>query len=225
MKKVLIFLTVFCFCVLFQTGCGLNIDSAVNNNLSEIRKNVFEGQTDTLKVSCMSGERENPYTYDGVSEEKCEFGIITVNFKEFVGAINVPFVATIDDKKFEGTLEKSPFNENYMVDIESVADDEAKILISINDEPAIELQNISSTWEIDWQKALTLGKTYLSEELNAILSNGKFEAECYLKPVTDEGFISGQYFWSFFIVDKNFVRYTVVLDVNSGDMLVKNKTI
>lgn len=224
MKKIVV-LMLICFSLfMVPFGCAINLDTAVEKNMSEIRKNVFEGKNDDVKVTFMSGEREDPYEYDGVSEKKCDFGIFTVYFNEFVGSLKVPFIATINEQKFEGVLEKHPFNESYMVDIGNVASDDAEIIISINNEPAIVLENISSSWEISWQDALELGKQYLNDELNEIISNGKFNAECYLKPITDEDFISGQYFWAFSVINTKYQRYIVVFDVNSGDLLVKNKT-
>ena len=224
MKKIVV-LMLICFSLfMVPFGCAINLDTAVEKNMSEIRKNVFEGKKDDVKVTFMSGEREDPYEYDGVSEKKCDFGIFTVYFNEFVGSLKVPFIATINEQKFEGVLEKHPFNESYMVDIGNVASDDAEIIISINNEPAIVLENISSSWEISWQDALELGKQYLNDELNEIISNGKFNAECYLKSITDEDFISGQYFWAFSVINTKYQRYIVVFDVNSGDLLVKNKT-
>ena len=224
MKKFVVLALVCALEFIFPFGCSMNLVSAVENNLSEIRKNVFEGKNDSLIVSFMSGVREEPYEYNGKSEENIDFGIFTVYFNEFVGSYKVPFVATINDEKFEGMIEKHPFNESYMVDIGYVAPDDAEIIISINNGAGVVLENISSSWNVNWEQALELGKTYLNDELNEILSAGKFEAECYLKPVTDEEFISGQYFWAFSIINTNFQKYIVIFDVNSGDLLVKNKS-
>ena len=224
MKKLVCLMLVCGILFLAPLGCGQTLSAAIEDNMSEIRRNVFEGQNDSLKVSFMSGEREDPYEYNGISEKNIDFGIFTVYFNEFIGNYKVPFVATINEEKFEGMLEKNPYNESYMVDIEKSAADDAEIIISINNMPAVVLENISSTWQVDYNQALELGKTYLNDELNEIYSSGKFQAECYLKHITDEKFISGQYFWSFYVVDTKFVRHTVMFDVNSGDLLVKNKT-
>ena len=225
MKK---FIVLLCFCLLIlpiQSGCSFSLNSAVKANMSEIRKNVFEAENEKFKVSFMSGQRENPYYYDGVSEKKCDFGIFTVYFKEFVGALKVPFIATINDQKYEGVLEKNPFNESYMVDIERSVSDEDSIMIQIDNNSAISLSNISSSWNISWQDALDIGIKELNEELRSVYIKGVFNGECYLKPITDDNFISGEYFWAFILVNTRFERFTVVFDVNSGEVLVKNKTV
>ena len=84
------------FCSICLLGCKTDIKTCVLGNCSEIRNIVFEAKTNDFRVSYTSGEREDPYYYDGKSQPRCDFGIITLYFSGLQAYIKVPFEIDID---------------------------------------------------------------------------------------------------------------------------------
>ena len=105
------------------SGCGLNAKSDVVNNLSDVRYSVFVGQSDGLIANLMCGMRENPYSYDGKSNKKTEFGIVTVFFEKHPGQ-ELHYSLSVGKTSFAGTLEENPYNHSFMADIQKIVDGE-----------------------------------------------------------------------------------------------------
>lgn len=221
MKKIVIFLFL-CLILSFSIfACTKNIDGAVRGNLSEIRYNAFAVKNENFKANFMSGERENPYEYDGKSRDKCDFGVITVVFNDFCTFMKVPFSLYINDEKVDGLLEKNPYNESFMADTGRRVNDNDVIRIKIGDGDEINLENISNNFKINFENALKIGINELNNELNSCYIKGKFNAECYLKIITSDNYNSDDFFWSFSVISSKLNNYSVIIDINSGKILVK----
>jgi len=54
-------------------GCSVNKLELVKANMSEITYEYFYGKCDEFEVAISSGEREEPYAYDGKKANLCEF--------------------------------------------------------------------------------------------------------------------------------------------------------
>lgn len=221
MKKIVIFLFL-CLILSFSFfACTKNIEGAVRGNMSEIRYNAFAVKNENFKVNFMSGERENPYEYDGKSAGKCDFGVITVVFKEFCTFMKVPFSMSIGDEKIDGLLEKNPYNESFMADTGRRVKDDSVIKVKIGDWDEVNLENISNDFKINYENALKIGINELNNELNSCYIKGKFKGECYLKIITSDNFNSDEFFWSFSVISYELKNYSVIIDINSGKILVK----
>ena len=222
MKKCIVIIFLCSICLL---GCKIDIKTCVLESCSEIRSVVFEAKTNDFRVSYTSGERENPYYYDGKSQPRCDFGIITLYFSALQAYIKVPFEIDIDGRVSNGYLEKNPFNECYMLDLETKVQDSSRIKIKIDEFEYVELQNLSSNWEIDYSEAIDVGIKELKSDFESLRVKNKLNCECYIKPITEESYSGSAYFWSFSFINQKLEKKYVVFDVNSGEMLVKNKTI
>ena len=79
MKKIIYFIMLLAS-TLFLTACGGTPLELCKQNLSEVRYNVFAGNTDNYTATFMSGKRENPYVVNGKHEKVVDFGLLTVTF-------------------------------------------------------------------------------------------------------------------------------------------------
>ncbi|MDD3862399.1 MAG: hypothetical protein PHV79_00885 [Clostridia bacterium] len=224
MKRIKIFvlalLLIGTSCV---AGCGYNIKDEMINNLSDIRYNLFEAKTLDLRVTLMCGLREEPYDYNGVSNAKVEFGVISVHFSNLAERETYDFNLKVNDKEFSGELEKNPYNHNFMADIESLVNDDAQIYLSIESiENELMLVCINKNWQIQYQDALEIATVQLEEEAKKFFQKRKFAAECYLKILYDENSDLDTYLWYFGIEGQDKKRISLVIDVHSGDILAKN---
>lgn len=206
------------------SGC-----TAVNNQelISDIRYGVFDGECESYSVVFTYGLRENPYYPDGIANKKVEFGIISVIFVENVEDNDtVYYKITINDNVTSGTLEKSPYTDQYMADIGKICsdDDNVKIEVYLNDNTnsdILSLTNKSSNWEIDYEEAFKNGIDALSEEINT-LSKNKLSYEIHVKILNEQKTSFGNYFWSVTLISSDGERQNVVFAINSKNILLKN---
>lgn len=46
--------------------------------MSDVRETLYAGENDKVFVTVVSGERENPYKYDGIKNKNVDFCIVSV---------------------------------------------------------------------------------------------------------------------------------------------------
>lgn len=222
MKKIInlkfatIIVLIFC-CFLF-VGCSENLSNLVKENMSDLRINYFEGETELFYADLSCGYREQNFVYDGVSTPKTECGVLSVEFKKTYSYLSICVNLEIDGDTKEYVMLKSPFENKYMVDIEKIVNEKNTIILSLkNQDDYCDLINVSKDWKIQYEDALNIGIEAFKEELKNEYSNGKFNAEGYLKVVSKNGF--DQKFWYFsFITTKN-VSKSMLINVNSGKQI------
>lgn len=225
-KKMILFLLIVCpilFC-----GCKSDINSAVQEKLSEVRYNLFAEKNDEISIKFTSGFREDPYILNGKSENKKEFGIITVKFlKEISNKNTLPnFVITISDMDFDGNFELNPFDQTYVQDIETFVLDSSSVSIKIsfgdfNFEG--NLKNVSKDFLINHKDALNIFVKEFKKEIQTLLKNDK-DFEVYVKIIDDPSLeIDKNYFYVCLI--SNFGEsFSVIIDPISGSILAKNES-
>lgn len=223
MKKFLVAgLAVMILVCLGLSGCGLNAKSDVVNNLSDVRYSVFVGQNDGAVANLMCGMRENPYSYDGISNKKTEFGVLTVFFKNRPTQ-NLHYSLSVGKSSFAGTLEENPYNHSFMADIQKIVDSSEAVYLTIEGVAEnMQLMPESAGWEIQYSQALDIAFDALEEDLMKLYSSRKFCAECYLKIVMDQSSIENPYYWCFMYVGQNGQSGSVIIDVHSGEVLTNS---
>ena len=221
MKKTILLAGLACVCLVF-VGCGKSIESQIKTNLSDVRYNVFVGKNNEINVSLMSGMREMPYNFDGISNKKCEFGIITLTSQK-TKLINSNFTLKVDGAEINGTLEENPYNHSFMTDIEKIIDCKSTVYISI--ENIVEnmiLTCESKEWQVQYDDALKIGTEALLEKAKMFVEGNELQAESYLKIIFDQSSNDSPYYWYFGITGKNGETIAVIIDVNTGEIVTDN---
>ncbi len=211
-------ITVLILCCVLFVGCSENLSNLVKENMSDLRINYFEGKTELFYADLSCGYREQNFAYDGVSTKKTECGVLSVEFKKTYSYLSICVNLDIDGDTKEYVLLKSPFENKYMIDIEKIVNEKNAIKLSLkNQDDYCDLINVSKDWKIQYEDALNIGIETFKEELKNEYSNGKFNAEGYLKVVSKNEF--DQKFWYFsFITTKN-VSKSMLINVNSGKQI------
>ena len=226
MKKIyFIFATLLflIFPVIALAGCGL----VESNNISDIRYGVFDAECESYNVTFTYGLREKPYYPDGIANTTVEFGIISVVFKERIEENEtVYYNLRINDEAFSGTLEKSPYTEQYMADIGRICSDGDILSIEIyfnedTNSEAIDLVNKNKDWNVNYKYALDSGLDALSDYISKIRKN-KLSYEVHVKILNEQETNFGSYFWSVTIIVSDGQRHNVVFGTDSTDILLKN---
>ncbi len=182
-----------CLCTIFSlvtfvflfSACSQSALEECQNKISDERQNYFEGETQNYYVSFSSGMRESPYVLNGKSENCVEFGVVTIKPKGGFEEENITYKVCVDNDEFSGEFEKSPFDDSYAADISKKVDEDAVLIIKVNNgsgEEVAEMTNITSGFKINSQKALEIALNEIGEKYDG-LKNKDFEI--YIKIVAD----------------------------------------
>ena len=222
------FLLIF-ICPLFLFGCNnANLKAIVNEKLSEVRFNLFSASSDEINIKFTSGFREDPYILNGKSENKKEFGVITVKFLKSLPNTNASpnFVITIEDMDFDGVFELNPFDQTYVQDIETFVLDDSNVTIKImfgelNFETS--LKNVSKEFSINHKDALNIFIKEFEKDINLLLKNGK-DFEVYVKIISDPNFSLDKNYFYVCLISNSGISFSLIIDPLSGQILAKNES-
>ncbi len=204
-----------------MTGCSKNVE--IEGHLSDIRKCLYVAESDEYFVTAVSGQRENPYAYDGVSNSNVDFCIVSIYpQKQTLDQQTLEVEFCVGDVSHEVTLEKSPYENAYMADLGAEIASAQIVKLTCDElELSCDLECVSQNWEIDYNAALNIAKTEFEDQLNEHSASGTLEGECYLKIIFDKSRDIKTYFWYFTFVDSNKQSFSCVIDVMSGKILAK----
>lgn len=227
MKKLLCGV-VLGFSIFALFGCNAKKESVkkISDHLIEVRNNIYVGQDENYYATFCSGQREEPYSLDGVVNDMVEFGIITFSKQDNskIGLNEIMFTITINQESISGKLEKSPYDNTFSADIEKQVDDNAEITIEVNVNGTAFSQtlfNESKNFVINQQKAIEIAGEELQESIiNMKDENGK-TMEAMIKILKDFSGESNNYYWYVGIVSCSGETAGILIDANSGEVISK----
>lgn len=217
----IIVLVINCF---FLGGCN-RCYNITKSSISEIRQNIFCGESDNFDVTFMSGYREKDYVINGYNTELIKFGIVTITVKNpNISTLNPAVALTIDTLRYESELEKNPFDGTYVADIGVVVDDDLpSISIKLFLGEVVEeltLNNLTTDWKVDSLKALKISCKTLSKELEPLIDKN-FLGEVYIKIIKDTILDDGSYYWYVNFVSRNGIYHSTIIDPLTSEILAK----
>lgn len=230
MKKIIkfvIFILLFCLIVGISYNLFFKVDkeNLAYNSISEIRYNYFTGADDLSHVNLSSGYRENPYNLDGLHEEMVPFGVMVIR-TTLLDISEPSYKLNVDDKIYEGVMERNPLDGTYVCDIETFinADSEIRAEITITDKTySFEFTCQSKLWNIDAEKAFKIAIDRLGDSAYRLINGKEFQGECYVKIVADPNNMLDIYYWYVNIIDRNGKSMAVVIDSSTGEILSINQ--
>lgn len=227
MKKfVCVFLVLFIACVVMISCTDTNY-IAIQNSLSEERKNIFIGETEDFSVNFMSGKREKDYVINGYNTELIDFGVITFLLKnDILKEYNLNCIVEIDGTKYEVSLEENPFDGSFVADIKTSVENYQRIIVKLkanNYEKECELTNLNSEWKINNKKALEIAYKNFKRKLKKQIINGEFEGEVYIKILNNTSVSTDDYLWYVNFVCRNGKNYACIIDTNNNKILAKRE--
>ncbi len=226
MKKITIFFALLLFSSVIFFSCSNNYFLFAKENLSESREVVFEGKSDKFFVTFMMGKREKDYSFDGISTELVDFGVLTVHVLDtkLLHATATSFTLVLNEKNYSGEFEMNPYDKSFVSDIgvfEQV-DGELKVNIVVGSvEQDFVLTNVSQSWNVSSERALEIATEELKRELKEFIENNKFLAEVYVKVLYDYKNFTG-YYWHISFFGENGSSIACVIENINGEVLAKN---
>ena len=219
-KKIIIVICIFS-CLLF-CACSINVKTIIDKT-SDLTSVFFLSDTHFGHVEVYCGQREQIFEYDGISTQKVDYGIVKVCFNQKTEAKTIDAQLKIEDEVLDITLEQNPFDQSYMVDIEKQISKNANISLKIFDisteEITVECQ--SKKWKISDKQALEIVGKSLQQFMSENSKNNN-NYECYLKVVHNIQDGQRLYFYTFSVKTTQQKSANVLIDVYSGDVLVKS---
>lgn len=227
MKKILCVLSI-AFCGIMFVGCGSNEknETNFNNHLIEIRNNLFAGEDDTYYATVCTGQRENEYALDGVVNELVPFGIVTLARldNELLNQDEYSFTLIVNGENITGSLEKSPYDNTYLADIEQVIPDDAEIKLELvvdGTNFSQDLTNISSSFGVSKDRAITIACEELKDSIKDLSEEENNVSEAFIKILKDYSGESNKYYWYVGIISPEGKTSGVLIDASSGDIISK----
>ena len=175
--------------------------------------------TDRYFAEYSFGEREEEFEMNGISTEKVKYGLLKIQFFEntnFANTINVNVI--VDEENLFVILEKNPFENNYVCDIEKLGKN-IEIKIENIDDEFEKLDYISNGWKSSYKQALEKCVKFLDKEIKTNKKNG-IKSEIYVTIIYGDTEENKNYFWNFILVNSQYKSKNIVLDVNTLDFLV-----
>lgn len=227
MKKIICILSVLICGVLF-VGCGNNKanETNFNNHIIELRNNLFVGEDSTYYATVCTGQREREYALDGVVNELVPFGIVTLARLDNnrLNQDEYSFTLVVNGENITGSLEKSPYDNTYSADIEQVIEDNAEIVLQVVIDGvnfSQELTNISSTFGINKDKAISIACEELKDSVKNLSKQKGNCSEAFIKILKDYSGESNRYYWYVGIISPEGKTSGVLIDANSGEIISK----
>ncbi|MBE5746421.1 MAG: hypothetical protein E7359_03955 [Clostridiales bacterium] len=226
MKKI-----IFCILgllIILLTGCKSDFNNIINESLSEVRYNLFAASNEYIDVKFMSGFRENPYVLNGKSENKKEFGVITIKFlAEIINKIGNPeFIITIEGMDFDGEFELNPFDQSYVQDIETFVLDSYEISIEITWQDFVfesDLTNISNSFNCNHKQALNIFTNTFKKDIEKLIKqNTSFEI--YVKIINDPSLDIDKNYFYVSLISSGGESFSLIIDPLNGKVLAKNQS-
>ena len=209
-----------------MTACGkTNIN--LSDYLIEERNNLFTGHDNIYTVTLSSGIREKNYNYDGIVDEKVDFGVLTLMRNDANPLANdtYRYKIIINDEELSGTMEKSPIDNSYAVDIEKQVADDAVINVEITFTGykfKQELVNTSNEFSVDKQAALKQANNELKNDIKNILSDKNNKIEAVMKILKDSSNQeTNRYYWYVGIIATNGETLGILIDAHTGEIIAK----
>lgn len=219
MKKSLLFLFILILPVIL-VGCGSKIFD-LSDYMSEITTSYYQGENENFNASISVGQREINYKVDGKHGPDCDFSLVEVKFSTLKEELGLDIEVIIDGQENDLFLEYVPLHNTFMGDLGFAIKSGSKVTIKIGDE-TLNLSQVSENFTVDYNKALDIAKLQLIDEISSYNINGQFNAEGYLKLLNKEGESFNQLFWCFTLVGSDGLKFDVVIDANTGEVIGAN---
>ena len=221
MKKLIVAFSLV-FILFGAAGCGKTINNHVKENMSEITKDFYFGENDSVYATLSVGERESSYLYNGQSTESVDFALLTLTFKNGSSLNTVEVVLNDGTNSYDVELMSDDMSVDFMADIVNLFSFGEAFTLSYNNEN-VELTRISDEFGIDYQEALNIACENLKEELESCKIYNNFNAECYLRVLREKENNFDNLYWCFTCLNYEGESFSIVFSTVDGEILAKSE--
>lgn len=210
------------FLPLSFAGCA-KFNLQFEKNISEIQTALFSAEDKNIFATLALGKRENPYVVDGNSEELVDFGVLTVYPQQLrPQSQNASFVLTTNQAQYDGKFEVNPFDNSFVVDLQTIETDFSKIMLSLTIdgiEYSYELQNQLQGSSANSEEVKNIASKQFESIKDKLIKNGKLQAEVYIRVIKKFGHMP---LWYVSVVTSQSDLFALIIDPASKEVIAKN---
>ena len=218
MKKFFIVIVsiIVCFSL---CSCANALEKRVGS-ISELRDELMVCESETGKVTLISGRRENPFVVDGKRGETVDFTVVTFYPNSANETDRFYYTFNYDGVNREGEFSKHPFKNTYSFEIDYRIRGGASILVKgDNGEQSFELRSVITEKVIGAEHALEKAELRLAEHIKKFTSGGKLNAEIYVRFLENPISSQGGYYWYIAFVPDKYSVYATLIHPETGDIV------
>ena len=210
------------------SSCSKN--NYLEDNIAEIRECLYEGKNEDVSVNFVCGKREKDYVLNGFATELIEFGVLTFDIKdkEKYATQTGKYVLTVGTTRYDGDLQKNPFDGTFVADIKKVIKDtqsiRAKIIMG-DLVKEIKLHRIDSDWQVSSGDVIKIINKNFKQDINSLVVDGVFKGEVYIKILNDADMYVGDYYWYVSVISRSGGKLNAIISHKTGEILSHNNTL
>lgn len=216
--------------IITLTSCTNKYENILKSNTAEVQEFLLEGKSNNIKSSLVCGMREKEYKINGYATDLIEFGILTFelpNIDDYDVSL-AQYVLTVDTLRYDGELEKNPFNNTLVADIKKIinlSDNITAKLIIGDFVSEIKLNNVADEWKVNSDDVYQIVSNKFKPDIETLNSNNIFGGEVYVKIINDADMYKGDYYWYVSIIGRKGGTLSLIICPDSKDILAVNNTI
>lgn len=216
MRKITIFILTFLCLTFFLSAC--NKKDTLDNYVSELKSDVFIGESQTYSLKASYGYKEHPFNHDGISAEKVYKLTIKI-VKGVIDGANYTVCLTLNEKDFNSQFKLDPVSNVHTasIEIDNFNLKEFDLTIqSASKSETVKLKSIVPKNAITYSQALQS----LSEKQKDLISNYTDENGTFLGEIHARILVKNeQPYWYIGLVSKDKNLKALLVDGLNGEVL------
>lgn len=211
MKKLLSIL--LCAAAIVATfGCAPEIEK-LDKNLSELRDELMTAASDRVKITLISGEREEPFVINGTPGERTPFTVVTITPSGFGDDAEFSYVVYDGAEKREGRFYRHPYKNTYSAELNTrIVGSAAVTVTSDGYAENFELKSVKTAETVSASVALETAEIRLKDSLKKLREDGELKAEIYVRFTENPISADGGYYWYVAFVPDKYTVYAALID-------------
>ena len=187
------------------TGCGGGTSmERLGHLISELRENVFAGESDNFSVNIITGLREDPFLMDGNAAIARDFTLITLTPKNATEG-TYAFEVNIGGTQFKGDFIAHPFAQTFSAELD-IRVNVSEIALTVTGNSGndnIMATSVVTDQMIPADKALEIGENKLRNSIEVFKTGGALQAEIFIRLIANPIDQSGGYHWYVAFIGQN----------------------
>lgn len=193
-------------------GCATKIEKR-DLNVSELRDELMIAESDKMKITLISGEREDPFVIDGTPGKRTPFTVVTIAPRGFIDDAAFAYVVYVGAEKFEGQFSEHPYKSTYSVELPMRAESTATVTVTSDGYAEnFEMKSVKTAETISASVALETAEIRLKDRVKELTENGELAAEIYVRFTENPISADGGYYWYVAFVPEKYTVYAVLID-------------
>jgi len=195
--------------------------------VTELRDNIFVGESTNFKVNAITGRREDPFLMDGIVGTTRDFTLFTLTPKgdsadNLMAQTEYSIKVLMDGVSREGVFVPHPFSNTLSVEFDVRATAPEITVTILRAKEVVDSFNINSVVTelmISAEKALEIAENKLRNSIEVFKVGGELQCEIYIRLIENQVDASGGHHWYVAFVGPNQTIFAALIDSISMEVV------